>query len=177
MNNLNLPENFESSPIASPMVSELNGSMSMMGGARKRNRKINKKKGGMDSFTPDTPEKDKGSRVAPLSENVKPNNIVDILEEESTLENAVDSDYADLENQIISEDKVIENESKNIDRDEDKLDRLERGDFDLEARGGSTRRRKRRISRRNKNNKKTKMSKKKRINKKTRKTRKLKNRK
>ena len=177
MDNLSSPFKFESSPIASPMAPNLNASMQMMGGGRKRNRKVRRKKGGMVPFTPDTPEKDKGSRVAPLSENVKPNNIVDILDEETSLENAVDSDYTDLENQINTEDKVVEKESKIIDRDEDKLDRLERGEFDLEARGGGTRRRKRKTSRRNKTSKKTKISKKRSSNKKTRKTRKVKNRK
>jgi len=173
MNNLNSNTNFESSPIASPMAPNLNASMPMMGGRRKRNRKMHKK-GGM---YPDTPEKDKQSQVTPVDENnqmVKPKklfgndheDIMDVTNDEVAIDIANDEDYNDLEN-IPDESKMDEDRDRKIDI----LDKLESG-VDIESRGGS-RRRKRRI-RRNKTkklSKKTKKSKRRGSNKKTRKMR------
>jgi len=181
MNNLNSPANFENSPIASPMAPNLNASMPMLGGGRKRHRKSKRskrsKKGGM--FEPDTPEKDRGSRVSPLSEKTP---LTDLMDDENSIENAKDDEYENLEKEIIDDNKMVddsykidvEEEKINNDNDSDNiLDKLERG-VDVKARGGSRRRRKRR-SKKNKTkklSKKTKKNKKKGShNKKTRKTR------
>jgi len=179
MNNLNSHANFESSPIASPMASNLNTSRPMMGGRRKRNRKMHKK-GGMD---PNTPEKDRKSQVMPVDENnqmVKPKNlfsndtehVMDVKNDQISIDIANDEDYKDLEN-IPDETKMVEDEDeyKVTDRDIDILDKLESG-VDIESRGGSRRRKRR--TRRNKTKKlykKTKKSKRKGSNKKTRKLR------
>lgn len=176
MNNLNSPANFESSPIASPMAPNLNATLPMLGGRRKRHRKSKRsKKGGM--FEPDTPEKDKGSRVSPLPEKTP---LTDLMDDENSIENAKDDEYQDLEKEIIDDNKMDEDsykidikEEEKINNDsQDILDKLERG-VDVEARGGSRRRK-----RRSKNNKTKKLSKKTKKNKrkgshnkKTRKTR------
>jgi hypothetical protein len=174
MNNLNSPANFESSPIASPMAPNLNASMPMMGGRRKRNRKTHKK-GGMD---PITPEKEKKFQVAPIDEKgeiIKPKNLFgneEVVKDEVEIDVASDEDYGDLVN-IPDAPKIVEDESKMFEDEEKKidiLDKLERGD-NMESSGGSRRRKRR--TRRNKSNKKIKKTKKRRTNKKTRKTRKL----
>ena len=177
MNNLNSPANFESSPIASPMAPNLNATLPMLGGRRKRYRKSKRsKKGGM--FEPDTPEKDKGSRVSPLPEKTP---LTDLMDDENSIENAKDDEYETLEKEIIDENKMdddsykidIKEEEKRGNDSQDILDKLERG-IDVEARGGS-RRRKRRIksNKTKKLSKKTKKNKRKGShNKKTRKTRK-----
>lgn len=171
MNNISSPTNFKSSPIASPMAPNLNASMPMMGGRRKRNRKTHKK-GGMD---PVTPEKEKKFQVAPVDEKgeiIKPKNLFgndevvkdEVVKDEVAIDIADDEDYGDLEN-IPDEPKIVEDENEKIDI----LSEMESGN--LESRGG-TRRRKRRTTR-NKTNKKSKKTKRRGSNKKTRKTRKL----
>jgi hypothetical protein len=167
MNNLKSTINFESSPLASSQAPNLNATPSMMGGRRRRHKRS--KKGGM--VEPETPEKDRGSRVAPIIEKVP---LKDLIDDEYSIENANDSEYQELENQLVAENKIGE-ESFKIDikdeEDEQKenaiLDKLERGENienSLDEKSGGTRRRTR----------KTKSKKTQKLSRKTKKTRKYK---
>jgi hypothetical protein len=139
MNNLKSTVNFESSPFASSQAPNLNATTSMMGGRRRRRKRS--KKGGM-VVEPETPEKDRGSRVAPIIEKVP---LEDLIDDEKTIENAEDKEYEDLEKQLGNEDKIREESYKiDINEDEDVLDKLERGENienSLDEKSGGTRRR------------------------------------
>jgi hypothetical protein len=173
MNNLKSTVNFESSPLASSQAPNLNATTSMMGGRRRRRKRS--KKGGMvvEPETPETPEKDRGSRVAPIIEKVP---LEDLIDDEKTIENAEDKEYEDLEKQLGNENKIEEESYKidiNEEKEDDALDKLERGEsIDENSGGGTRRRRHRRKTKHNKTQKLSRKTKKTRKYKKSKKTRK-----
>lgn len=184
MNNISLSGNFKASPIASTMAPNLNASLPMFGGRRKRYR--NRKKGGMDPKIQDTPEKDKPSRVTPFLGN--PKNLFgnqEIIEEELIEENPVknnsfllevadDKDYDNLENIMDSEKSINEkNENRMGIDEEDVLSKMESGNLDKYKGGSRSRKHRTKFNKTKKFSKKTKKVKRRSSSKKSRKSRRL----